>query len=88
MMALFEQAVYNFVRGVICIGDKIIGIPNGEDTEQSQHFVEQGAPIPIGPNQALMNAHGQRYSEDALSRRYEDADGLQGVSHNVFGFGV
>src|SRR5215475_11936184 len=35
-----------------------------------------------------MDARGERYSEDALSRVHEQTDGLQGVPHNVLGLGV
>jgi hypothetical protein len=35
-----------------------------------------------------VDARGERYGEDALSRVYEQADSLQGMPHDVLGLGV
>ena len=35
-----------------------------------------------------MNTYGERYGEDARSCVYEQGDGLQGMSHDVFGLGA
>jgi hypothetical protein len=35
-----------------------------------------------------MDACGERYGEEAVRRADEDADGLQGMPHDVFGLGV
>ena len=35
-----------------------------------------------------MDTCRERYGEDALSRVHEQADGLQGMPHDVFGLGV
>jgi hypothetical protein len=40
------------------------------------------------PHQTFVNAHGQRYGEDALGGPHEYADCLHGVPHDVLGLGV
>src|ERR1700687_4379542 len=88
MMALFEQAAHNLARGVVGIGDKVIRNRDGQDIEQAEHLVEQGAPVTIGPYQTFVDTRGERYGEDALSRVHEQADSLQGMPHDVVGLGV
>ena len=47
MMAFFEQAAHHLAGGVIGIGDKVIRSRDGQDIEQAEHFVEQGASVTI-----------------------------------------
>jgi hypothetical protein len=88
MMALLEQAADNLAGGVVGIGDKVTRNRDGQDIEQAEHLVEQGAPVTIGPYQTFVDTWRERYAEDALSRMQEQADGLQGMPHDVFGLGV
>src|SRR5215469_14061369 len=53
-----------------------------------QAFVKQSAFVAIGPNQALMDPCGERHGEEALSRVHKQADGLQGMAHDVFRLSV
>ena len=87
-MALLEQAADNLAGGVVGIGDKVTRNRDGQDIEQAEHLVEQGAPVTIGPYQTFVDTCRERYGEDALSRVHEQADGLQGMPHDVFGLGV
>src|SRR6202162_3870977 len=82
MMAFLKQAAHDLARGVVGIGDKVIRNRDGQDIEQAEHLVEQGAPVTIGPYQAFVDTRGERYGEDALSRVHEQADSLQGMPHD------
>src|SRR6516164_10547031 len=88
VMALLEQAFDDLACGVVGIGDKVEWGPNGEDLEQCEHFVKQSAFVAIGPNQALMDPCGERHGEEALSRVHKQADGLEGMPHDVFRLSV
>src|ERR1700693_5183248 len=88
MMALFEQAAHDLARGVVGIGDKVIRNRDGQDIEQAEHLVEQGAAVTIGPYQTFVDTRGERYAEEALSRVDEQADRLQRMAHDVLGLGV
>src|SRR5580658_6250644 len=78
MIAVLEQTVHHLMRSVVRIGDEIARVLDVQDAEQGQHFVEQGAPVTIGPNQTLVNTRGERHRENTLSCPHEQADGLQG----------
>jgi len=88
MMTLLEQTFNDLACGVVGVGDKIKRRLDGQHTEQSEHFVKQSAFVAIGPDQAFMDPRGEWYGEEALSRVYEQADGLQGMPHDVLGLGV
>ena len=88
MIALLEQAAHHLASGVVGIGDKIKRGLDGQDIEQAQHLVEQGALVAIGPYQTFMDAHSERHGKDALGRVYEQADSLHGMPHDVLGLGV
>jgi hypothetical protein len=88
MIALLEQSVHNLPRHIVGIRHKVAGICDRQGLDQAQHFVEQSALITIGPHQALVNTDGERYGEEARGRVYQQGDGLQGMSHDVFGLGA
>jgi hypothetical protein len=88
MIALFQQSVHNLPCRIVSIRHKVDRVGDRQGLDQAQHFVEQRALVTIGPHQALVNAHGKRHGEEARSRVYEQGDGLQGMSHDVFGFGA
>jgi hypothetical protein len=88
MMTLLEEAFDDLACSIVGIGDKVERRANGQDPEQCKHFVKQSALVAIGPDQALMDARGKRHGEEALRRVDKQADGLQGMAHDVFGLGV
>ncbi len=55
MIALLQQAVDDFVRRVVGVGDEVKGITDGDDVQEHEHFVQQGPPVTIGPDKAFMN---------------------------------
>ncbi len=88
VVVLFEQAGDDLARGIVGVGDEIAGFCDGDDAEQGEHLVEQGTAVAIGPHHALVDADGERHGEDADGGLHEQAHCLEGVSHDVFGFGV
>jgi len=88
MMALGDQAVNDLAGGVIGIGDKVKRRRDADETEQGEHFVEQGAAVAVGPHQTFMDACCERHGEEAVRCADEHADRLQGMPHDVFGLGV
>ena len=88
VVVLVEQAGDDLARGIVGVGDEVEGFCDGDDPEECEHLVEQGAPITIGPHQPLVDAHSERNGEDAGSGLNEHAHCLEGVSHDVFGLGV
>ena len=81
MVALFEQAAHHLAGGVVGNGNKVEGGFEGQDIEQAEHLVEQGALVAIGPYQTFVDARGGRHAKDALGRVYEQADSLHGMTH-------
>jgi hypothetical protein len=88
MVALFEQAAHHLAGGVVGIGNKVEGGLEGQDIEQAEHLVEQGALVAVGPYQTFVDARGERHAKDAVGRMYEQADSLHGMPHDVLGLGV
>ena len=88
MVALREQAADDLTGGVVGIGDEVVRLCDRHGPKQHEHLVEQGAPIAIGPEEAFVDAYGERDGEDALGGPNQQAHGLKGVPHDVFGFGV
>src|ERR1700757_4960920 len=88
MVVLPEQAGDDLVWGIVGIGDEVAGFGDGDDAEESEHLVEQGSPVTIGPYQPLVDADGERYGEEAGGGVHEDGYGLERVSHDIFGLGV
>ena len=76
MIALFKQTVNNFARCIVGVRNKVKRRRDGQGFDQQQHFVEQGALVTIGPNQAFVNAYRQRYGEDTESCIDEQTDSL------------
>ncbi len=88
VVVLFEQTGDDLAGGIVGVGDKVAGFCDGDDAEEGEHLVEQGAAVAIGPHHALVDADGERHGEDAGGGLHEQADCLEGVSHDVFGLGV
>jgi hypothetical protein len=88
MMTLGDAAVNDLAGGVVGVGDKVKRRRDADETEQGEHLVEQGAAVAIGPDQTFMDARGESHGEEAVRGVDEQADGLQGMPHNVFGLGV
>ena len=49
VVVLFEQAGDNLARGIVGVGDERAGLCDGDDAEQREHLVEQGAAVAVGP---------------------------------------
>ena len=60
MIVLFEQAGDDLARGVVGVGDEVTGLQDGDDTEEGEHLVEQGAAVATGPHHPLADADGER----------------------------
>src|SRR5262245_32571499 len=88
MIALLEQAAHHLAGGVVGVDDEEEWSVDGQEIEQAEHLVEQGALVAIGPYQAFVDARGERYGKDAAGGMDEQADRLQGMPHDVFGLGV
>ena len=88
VVVVFEQADDDLAGGIVGVGDEVAGLCDGGDAEEGQHFVEQGAAVAIGPHHALVDAHGERHGEHAGGGVNQQADGLERVSHDVFGLGI
>ena len=88
VIVLFEQAGDDLARGIVGVGDEVAGFCDGDDAEQCEHLVEQGAAVAVGPHDSLVDAHGERHGEEAVGGLNEQAHGLQRVSHDVFWLGV
>ena len=88
MVVLGEQAGDDLVRGIVGVGDEVEGLFDGGDSEESEHLVEQGAAVAIGPDHALVDARGERHGEHAGGGLNQQAHSLQRVSHDVFWLGV
>jgi hypothetical protein len=84
VVALFEQAGDDFVRGIVGVGDEVEGFCDGDDAEEGEHFVEQGAPVAIGPDQPLVDADGERNGEDAVCGMNKRAHRLEGMAGDIF----
>jgi hypothetical protein len=78
MLVVLEQAVDDFVTGIVRIGDKVERLLDINNGEQGEHFIEQGAFVAIGPHQAFVNADGERYGKHALGGMDQQGDRLQG----------
>ena len=61
------------------VGDEVAGFRDGDDAEQREHLVEQGASVAVGPDESLVDAHGERHGEEAVGGLNEQADGLQSI---------
>ena len=88
VIVVFEQAGDDLARGIVGVGDEIAGLRDGDDAEEDEHLVEQGAGVAVGPHDTLVDAHGERHGEHAGGGVHQQADGLHRVSHDVFGLGV
>ena len=77
MVVLLEQAGDDLVRGVVGVGDEVAGLFDSGDGEKCEHFVEQGAAVAVRPHQPLMDARGERHSEEAGGGLNEQAYRLQ-----------
>ena len=58
MMAMFEQSTGELAGGVISVGHHRQRLIPRQTQEQRAQFVQQGAPVPIAPNDALVDAGG------------------------------
>ena len=88
VIVLFEQAGDDLACGIVSVGDEVAGLCDSDDAEEGEHLVEQGAAVAIGPHHPLVDADGERHGEDAGGGLHQQAHGLEGMSHDVFGFGV
>ena len=93
---IHRKTIRYHVRAMLCaavdrdpnssgIGYEVEELIDIEDIDQREHLVEQGALVAIGPNQSLVDSHGQRHGEHAVPCGHEDAQRLQGVAHDVLG---
>ena len=60
VVVLREQTGNDLARGVVCVGDEVLRLIDGGDSEENEHFVEQGAAIAVGPDHAFVDARGER----------------------------
>src|SRR3954470_829229 len=65
VVVLFEQADDDLVGGIVGVSDEVEGLFDGGDTEECEHFVEQGSAVAIGPHHSLVDADGERHGEEA-----------------------
>ena len=79
VIVLLEQAGDDLARRIIGVGDEVAGFRDGDDAEQREHLVEQGAAVAVGPYDSLVDAHGERHGEEAVGGLNEQADGLQSI---------
>src|SRR3981081_3552158 len=56
VVVLFERAGDDLARGIVGVGDEVAGFCDGDDAEQGEHLVAQGAAVAIGPHHALVDA--------------------------------
>ena len=88
MDALVEQRKEDFSRGVEGVDDEVEGDRDSEFKEEGDHFVEEGAIVPVGEDEAFVDTGSQRDTNDAFEALSEDADGLTGMAHDPGGLGV
>ena len=72
MVVLPEQAGDDLVCGIVGVGDEVAGFGDGDDAEESEHLVEQGSPVAVGPHQPLVDAYGERHGEEAGGGMHEE----------------
>ena len=88
MAVLGEEAGDDLVCGIVCVCDEVEGLTDGGDAEESEHLVEQGAAVTIGPDDAFVDARGERNGEDGGGGLDQQTDRLQRMSRDVLGLGV
>ena len=88
MMALAEQGAGEFGGGIISVGHHGHRLVPRQADEQSAQFIQQGAPVAIAPDHALVNAGGHRHGQINSRRLGQHGDSLEGMAHDKGSLGV
>jgi hypothetical protein len=91
VVLLEEERLDDLAGGVVGVGDQEEGVVHagGDRQEEGSELVEEGALVAIGEDQTFVDAgdegDGGDMSGEALD---EQGEGLEGMAHEVLGFGV
>src|SRR6266852_2886070 len=88
MMAVAKKAAGEFSGGVIGVGDDGDSFPPRESQEELAQFIEQGTPIPVGPDQAFVDAGGNGDAQADAGYLDQQGNGLTGMAHDERSLGV
>ena len=88
VVSTFQERAGDFAAGIVSVGDQVKGMRQRQVEDQSDQFVQLGAPASIGEDQAFMDAASQWHGQTAAQGLHQHGDCLAGMTHDEVGFGV